>query len=106
MSAHRLARSIAYCRSAGLLDGERAVDGPRIFPEPGGDDLDEEPFAVEDLLDLVHATEGAGPVQVGRHDVVVVKLHGIEAQFLVSPAACGRIPSPGAPSGRTGRPRC
>ena len=57
--------------------------GAGIFPEPGRDDLDEQPFAVEDLLDLGHALERARPVEVGRHDVVVVELHGVEAQLLV-----------------------
>ena len=74
MSTHRRARSRAYCRSAGLFDGERPVDRPRIFPEPGGDDLDKQPLAVEDLLDLGDAPLRARPVEVGRHDVVVVKL--------------------------------
>ena len=66
-----------------VVRGERAVDGPRVFPEPGGDDLDEQALAVEDLLDLGDPLERARPVEVGRDDVVVVELDAVEAQLLV-----------------------
>ena len=40
----------------GTIRRERPVDCPRILPEPGGDDLDEESLTVEDLLDVGHAS--------------------------------------------------
>ena len=42
----------------GAVRGECPVDRPRVFPEPRGDDLDEQPLAVEDLLDLGDALAG------------------------------------------------
>ena len=90
----------------GVVGGEAAVDRSRIFPEPRGDDLDEEPLAVEDLLDLGDALLRAGPVEVGRHDVVVVELDGVEAELLVGLELARRTPSPCGPAGRTGRRRC
>ena len=44
----------------GSVRGEGAVDRVRVFPEPRGDELDEQPFAVEDLLD------GGDPLLLGR----------------------------------------
>ena len=68
---------------AGVVRRECAVDRARIFPEPRGDDLDEQPFAVEDPLDGGDPFLGVGPVEIGRHDVVVVELDGVESQLLV-----------------------
>ena len=74
---------MAYLRSAGLFEVNAPSIVRGIFPEPGGDDLDEEALAVEDLLDLGDALERARPVEVGRDDVVVVELDGVESEFLV-----------------------
>ena len=79
-AASAIERILAVARVVGR---ERAVDRPRIFPEPRRDDLDEEPLAVENLLDLRDPFLGAGPVQIGRHDVIVVKLDGVKSQLLV-----------------------
>jgi len=73
----------------GAIRREGPVDRPRIFPEPGSDDLDEEALAVEDLLDVGHASLGTWPIEVRRHDVIVVELHGVETQFLVSSEFAG-----------------
>src|SRR5262245_15308163 len=62
-----------------------AVDGPRIFPEAWRDELAKEPFAIEPLLDLADAAHGFGRPEIGRHDIVVMKLHAVEAEFLVFP---------------------
>ena len=62
--------------------GECAVDRPGVFPEPGGDDLDEEALAVEDLLDGGDPLLLGGPVEAVGDDVVVVELDGVEAEFL------------------------
>src|SRR5262249_14114418 len=75
-------RVLALARVVGR---ERAVDRAGILPEPGRNDLDEQPFAIEDLLDLGDPLERAGPVEVGRDDVVVVELDGVESELLVSP---------------------
>ena len=75
----------------GVVRGEGAVDRPRIFPEPGGDDLDEQALAVEDLLDLGDPLERARPVEVGRDDVVVVELDGVEAELLVRLELAGEL---------------
>src|SRR5207244_626959 len=74
---------------------------PWIFPEPGGDDLDEKPFAVKNPLDLSNALDGAGPVEIRWYDIVVVKLHGVEAQFFVGLelARVFHLPANGWPEG-------
>ena len=70
----------------GAVGGVGAVDGLAVFPQARGDELAEEPLAVEDLLDLgrrLHERLRVGVDLVGRHDVVVVELDAVEAELLV-----------------------
>ena len=54
-----------------------------MFPQARGDELAEQPLAVEDLLDLGDPLECAGPIQVGRDDVIVMELDGVESELVV-----------------------
>lgn len=67
----------------GAIRGEGAVDRAGVFPQSGGDDFDEQAFAVEDRLDRGDTFLGGVPIEIGGNDIVVVKLHGVEAEFFV-----------------------
>lgn len=67
----------------GVVRGEGAVDCACVFPQSGSDDLDKEPFAVEDGLDRGDSLLGGAPIKIGGNDIVVVKLNGVETEFFV-----------------------
>ena len=68
---------------AGAVGGEAAVDRLGMLPQARGDELAEEPLAVEHLLDLGDPFHRLREIEVGRHDVVIVELHAVEAELLV-----------------------
>src|SRR5262249_38166583 len=80
-SARSIERILAI---TGIVGCEPTVDRARIFPEPGRDDLDEQPFSVQHALDFGHPLLGVDPVKVSRANIIVMELDGIEAQLCVS----------------------
>ena len=62
-----------------------------MFPKPRGDKLAEEPFVSEHLLDLGDPLHRLRVVEIGRHDVVIVKLHAIKAELLVLANLGGKL---------------
>lgn len=65
-----------------IVGGVAAVDRARVFPEPGGHEFGDQPFAVQHtlhLFGLFRERGGVEVIQVG-HGVVIVKLDAIEAQ--------------------------
>ena len=75
-----------------VVGGISSVDGARVFPESWCDELCGETLAVQlfaDLLCFLGDLVGGQVVHVG-HGVVVVELHGVEAELLVHAEFLGK----------------
>src|SRR5260370_17025225 len=67
----------------GIVGGVSAVDGFWMFPQARSDKFAEETLALQHFSNFGRATFGGLRVEIGFHDIVIMKLYAVEAELLV-----------------------